>query len=228
VSSLDDDALDDSQIAQMTWAADPSNGHMVRLTQTPELEAEYRAWLDSKCRHPEQALRKVKPANASWMYRNQCVTCGRPNGQWVKKSLISDVEAVAEAPLDQLAQYEQRRNLELKRITQKHLEIQDGRGNAEYSAYLKSPIWKAKREKILLRAKGVCEGCGENAASQVHHLSYRHIYNEFLWELVAICDGCHDRVHREILNEQNGQKQDDGDESGYDYDYYDDDGEMIG
>jgi hypothetical protein len=35
----------------------------------------------------------------------------------------------------------------------------------------------------------------------VHHLTYAHVFNEFLFELMAVCDECHDRLHREDVPE---------------------------
>ncbi|MEP7348865.1 MAG: hypothetical protein ABI668_02810 [Sphingorhabdus sp.] len=214
--------LNSQQVAEMTWHRDTKSGQMVSLNQTSELESDYRRWLQSDCAHPEYAMRKVKPSNGSWMYRNQCVNCGRPNGQWVKKSLIPNADVISQAPLDQLAAYEKQRYSELKQIRQQHFETQAGRGNAEYAAYLSSPAWKAKRQKVLVRANGRCEGCGENSATQVHHLTYQHIYNGFLWELVAICDGCHDRVHEDSV--EDGERADEmlGDDDYIDGSEYED------
>lgn len=73
---------------------------------------------------------------------------------------------------------------------------------ARYHAYLKSPEWRAKRLMVLERAKHLCEGCLERRATQVHHETYEHAGHEFtggefLWELRAICDACHERLHAE-------------------------------
>lgn len=65
----------------------------------------------------------------------------------------------------------------------------------EYSAYLLTPEWKSKRARVLKRASGICEGCGINRATEVHHLNYKHIFKEFLFDLVAVCDDCHERIH---------------------------------
>jgi 5-methylcytosine-specific restriction endonuclease McrA len=48
---------------------------------------------------------------------------------------------------------------------------------------------------VIERADGLCEGCRSAEAVHVHHLTYKHCGNEFLWELVAICRECHERVH---------------------------------
>ncbi len=73
----------------------------------------------------------------------------------------------------------------------------------EYDVYLASPEWQAKRAKILKRANGICEGCLERKATQVHHLTYEHVYHEFMFELIAVCDKCHARLH--IENKDDGQ-----------------------
>lgn len=67
----------------------------------------------------------------------------------------------------------------------------------DYAAYLRSPAWASLRRQILLRAGFVCEGCGAKPAEEVHHLNYDHIGGEFLWELVAVCQECHHRLHPE-------------------------------
>lgn len=69
--------------------------------------------------------------------------------------------------------------------------------HARYATYLKSPEWAARRAKVMMRAGGMCEGCLESKATQVHHLTYEHVGAEFMWELRAICRACHERLHGE-------------------------------
>jgi hypothetical protein len=64
-----------------------------------------------------------------------------------------------------------------------------------YTEYLQTDAWKERRRLVLQRTGGLCEGCRQEPASEVHHLSYNHVGNEFLWELVAICRWCHARYH---------------------------------
>jgi 5-methylcytosine-specific restriction endonuclease McrA len=66
---------------------------------------------------------------------------------------------------------------------------------AEYDAYLQTPAWRERRRRVLERAGGVCEGCGERRAVHAHHLSYRRLGDEMLWELVAVCYDCHAKLH---------------------------------
>lgn len=69
-----------------------------------------------------------------------------------------------------------------------------------YRRYLQSPEWEERRFKVLARAHQRCEGCGRAIATQVHHLSYAHVGQEFLWELVAVCEDCHRRCHPRRLS----------------------------
>jgi len=78
---------------------------------------------------------------------------------------------------------------------QRKAEAEAAERRARYHEYLKTPEWRAKRRLVIERARGLCEGCGINAATQVHHLTYEHVGAEFLWELRAVCDGCHERAH---------------------------------
>lgn len=74
-----------------------------------------------------------------------------------------------------------------------------------YNLYLQSADWKDKRSLVLERAKGVCEGCGEERAVQVHHLWYppkgcrpgseEWIRLEKLFQMVAVCKQCHQDLH---------------------------------
>jgi len=64
-----------------------------------------------------------------------------------------------------------------------------------YNEYLKSTEWRSRRARVLKRANGICEGCLVSEATQVHHLTYEHVGDELMFELVAICDACHEKAH---------------------------------
>lgn len=66
----------------------------------------------------------------------------------------------------------------------------------DYNAYLESSKWKQKRASVLKRAGGRCEACGKNKATEVHHRTYDHLYNEPLFDLFAICRSCHEDITR--------------------------------
>ena len=67
---------------------------------------------------------------------------------------------------------------------------------AKYHAYLKSPQWKALRDKVVARDKSICQGCLEHTSRPaVHHMTYDNIFEEFAFELITLCNPCHDRFH---------------------------------
>jgi hypothetical protein len=55
--------------------------------------------------------------------------------------------------------------------------------------------WKAKRLQVMERDKWTCQVCKKNVATDVHHLTYDHIFNEPLSDLMAICRNCHESEH---------------------------------
>lgn len=68
----------------------------------------------------------------------------------------------------------------------------------DYDDYIEnSPIWDAKRRLVLNRASGCCERCGERALLEVHHLHYETLGHEGLYELEALCEGCHEEADEE-------------------------------
>lgn len=71
---------------------------------------------------------------------------------------------------------------------------------ATYSRYLKSAVWQRKRYLVMERNRrlhrGLCEACGENPPSDVHHTKYPDTFgHEPLWDLQAVCRRCHEIFH---------------------------------
>jgi hypothetical protein len=65
-----------------------------------------------------------------------------------------------------------------------------------HQQYLKSSQWKEIRKKVLKRDDYTCQGCLENPAVDVHHITYNNWQNEFMFELISLCRECHTRVHK--------------------------------
>lgn len=68
-----------------------------------------------------------------------------------------------------------------------------------YDRYLSSPEWQDRRQKVLARCEGVCEACRIQPATQVHHVSYKHVGNEPLFDLRGVCAECHTAMHGKTL-----------------------------
>ena len=65
----------------------------------------------------------------------------------------------------------------------------------KYNEYLQSDKWKYKRKRVLKRDCNLCQACLIRNATQVHHLTYAHVFDEPLFDLVSICDVCHEVLH---------------------------------
>jgi 5-methylcytosine-specific restriction endonuclease McrA len=65
----------------------------------------------------------------------------------------------------------------------------------QYKNYLESTKWRAKRLRVLRRDNFVCQKCKKQQATQVHHLTYKRIYNEPLTDLLSVCKDCHEKIH---------------------------------
>lgn len=67
----------------------------------------------------------------------------------------------------------------------------------------KHPLWKKKREEILLRDNYKCIRCNSEENLQVHHTCYRT--NLLYWDypndtLETLCSSCHDIAHTKSIN----------------------------
>jgi len=128
--------------------------------------------------------------------REQCPDCGRLFGQAVSHSKAGP--HTPEADLKAAARYLELEQAERSAEALERQRLRD-KQNEEwwdwYNAYLRTDLWYERRVRVLKRANYICEGCGINRATAVHHLTYDNVCQEFLWQLVAICQDCHDRVH---------------------------------
>jgi hypothetical protein len=161
--------------------------------------------LDCRCERTHLTRRRL--ANGTFAFYMQCLRCGRATSAAVAKGEAEKMSrrmglASAEqlAPWNEAigAAYEARRKewVEARRLEQMaRREDADIERTERYQAYLKTPDWRRIRDQVIERAGGLCEGCREATATEVHHLTYRHVFAEFLFELVALCRDCHQRVH---------------------------------
>jgi hypothetical protein len=127
----------------------------------------------------------------------QCLGCGRSTTQPVSQRWVpywEQLPAWDDALSRQCAD-----KAEEARLQEKAEELAAKR--AAYAVYLRSDEWHAKRPKIL-RRDPTCTSCGEAPSEQVHHLTYAHIFDEPLFDLVGVCRPCHASLHRrEALDE---------------------------
>jgi 5-methylcytosine-specific restriction endonuclease McrA len=175
---------------------DQETGKPYHLDRTPDLDADLDAFYASQCHHETVEIRQRKDGGGASHFYRQCTNCGTSVGSALKKS----AELLNAPPWhpDHEDQYNVAREAERLAIYQKHIRKQRNREDGfqrKYDIYLKSPEWRARRDKVFRRSEGICEGCLDAKATQVHHLNYDNIGNEFMFELVAICEPCHRRLH---------------------------------
>lgn len=152
--------------------------------------------------HPRKRMTYKTDTNGVVRYFFQCLKCGEklnPVGKFGVKKMIDEGEIKDEdiGPFDDSIL--KRRIALQSRIISEASTIRARKENErkrnEYTSYISSSAWKIKRQQVLKRAGGKCEGCGFEPAQEVHHLHYNRFGQEMLFDLVAVCKSCHDKIH---------------------------------
>ena len=148
-----------------------------------------------ECDHPLKRVRYREASNGTKMFKLQCSRCGEMFGGWIPHKDVEDKDGVE--PIDDWLVINYRKTIaDLEsELNDRKFKLQQVDVLEEYREYLQSPEWRIKRTLVLDRCMNVCEGCGLKTATQVHHLTYRNIGNEFLFELKGLCVDCHRRIH---------------------------------
>ncbi len=172
-------------------------GENLELRSTPEFQNEIQEFDKQLCLHEVTKRVRYSVSGGGTQIKDQCQVCGEPASQAISQKLITG--QLPDANIDLRKNYLEKRRIERNAIYRKHENLQRQTRTdrqKEYDKYLAGPVWKEKRERVLIRAKRVCEGCGIAAAEEVHHLNYKRIFNEMLFDLVAVCADCHRKLHQ--------------------------------
>lgn len=175
------------------------DGARVRLTADEGLEQDYAAWLAGACQHVSQFTGKTVSTIGADMYRRYCKNCGIATTQFLPHRTIAATVVTVVDPDKREAvvdRYISDRRDALEDIANRAANRVQPANRAEYSDYRATPKWKGLRAAVMRRCSGRCEGCDNADAQDVHHLTYRHMGDEFLFELVGLCRACHDRWHK--------------------------------
>ena len=175
----------------------PESGEEIVLGSSPELTADLSAWRETDCKaHEKTEWRRRLTVGGGYQTRQQCLNCGYILGQPRKRQ--NDDELLKEADMTARDAYDAKRSHDYEAIRVKHARRQRDKETSwfkEHNEYLNSSAWKEKRKLVLKRAAGTCEGCGISPPVEVHHRTYENWKLEFLFELVAVCNECHQRLH---------------------------------
>lgn len=145
----------------------------------------------TKCIKHEMIFVKRIKSDGNILLNKQCLYCGEADKRAYK---LIEVPNILMLPLYDDSLFEM--YLENKRFAydqEKEKERNEWFKN-EYEPYLNSDLWKRKRLAVLKRDNYLCQACLTLPATQVHHLSYRHVFNEPLFDLVSVCNQCHDKI----------------------------------
>jgi hypothetical protein len=189
----------------MSKTIDKDTGLPFPLFPTEAMSSDLEAFRNKECQHNQQSPCEWKDGAGNKHIKKQCQQCGRMLGTALRKNKVSESVLVNYQPnLEE--SYDAKRNAERDDIIQKHIRIQkaqSGEFSKSYKDHLNSDKWKLViRPKVFKRANGICEGCLERPATQVHHLTYEHLGDEFMFELAAMCGPCHERLHPKDLTSE--------------------------
>ncbi len=149
-----------------------------------------------RCSCERQQIRRRKQRNGVVVIGAQCLQCGRMCERATKNnyslpSLPWWDDALAQRWREKVdAYYGQRRQEYLRRQSD-----QDAAWRKKWEDHMASTEWQILRQKVFKRCNGMCEGCNERRAVQVHHLTYDRLGHEMLFDLVAVCLACHASIH---------------------------------
>ena len=133
--------------------------------------------------HSPTELRRRILKNGTVRYEKQCLTCGSSDGA-VKADTVKN-GAVLPAYDDNLAdEIRWARDARRDELWKRH-----------YNIYLQSPEWQQRRQAVIKRDQGLCQGCLTNLGRHVHHQTYNHVGAELLFELILLCEACHEKCH---------------------------------
>lgn len=176
-----------------------------------------------KCSHAHCGAVRWVLSNGVERVALQCVACGYKDGNGVRRSdypdfaelpkldeeLIEDgrttwddfTGALVEVHREIVQEFENRQ----KDLSELDRMAQNAEWWAKYNLYLKSAEWQSKRDRVLERDRHICQACLRRDAFHVHHLTYKHVFNEPLFDLVSVCETCHRGLHPHMQEALNGQ-----------------------
>jgi hypothetical protein len=80
--------------------------------------------------------------------------------------------------------------------------LHDGRAekhDCPYTEYLHSQHWQIVRQRALKSANKRCSNCGDRYALRVHHLLYNTLWREHDYDVIVLCDTCHNMLHGQLI-----------------------------
>ena len=127
--------------------------------------------------------------------RTMCKRCFSLFGRFYPKKDFGELKEVSHIQA-RLESYLARFYEHFKSELVNHNEKKSGEWWRWYNSYLESDEWREKRKFVLERDGYQCQGCLKEDATQVHHLSYKNVGEELMYQLTSLCDFCHEKAHK--------------------------------
>lgn len=68
--------------------------------------------------------------------------------------------------------------------------------NIDYSSYMQSEAWWARKAEYYKTHAKRCSACGSKKNIHLHHMTYERLGRERDSDMAPLCEKCHDEVHR--------------------------------
>lgn len=155
---------------------------------------DYAITLHDCSKHKHRLVYQVT-RNGARQYFWQCEVCFEKLSNWISHDTLTLEEKQNATERFEI------NHVDLRKIARERImplvdEFKNQEWN-EYEAYINSPEWKAKSALVLRRDNYECKanlsGC-RGRATDAHHLTYEHFRNEPLFDLIAVCRPCHDKI----------------------------------
>lgn len=132
----------------------------------------------------------------------QCTNCGDLESKTYKKTIVKDFNQL---PLFNKELYDKKQKIDWdkyrevffrynKKSYQNKKKVELESFLKEHSEYLLTSQWKEKRLLVLNRDNYICQSCLIKKATEVHHKSYKYWKNEPLFDLISVCNECHNDI----------------------------------
>lgn len=148
------------------------------------------------CQHGNTEFRIRTIKGGAQQRIQQCLDCGKSVGNAVKLEIDEpaplwdhDLASFSAAEMD-------RKRNEIYEAALERTQRLEVDGYADYQAYLASDQWSLKRKAVLKRDNACCQACLHREGTEVHHLTYERIFEEPMFDLVAVCRPCHEKLHK--------------------------------
>lgn len=145
------------------------------------------------CARPKLHYVKRQKSNGEFMLNQQC-ECGYIHKHQLSQKYIYMPDVPLADETKNIA-----RRFERETSYRFYQELKNGvLPDERHEDYYHTPEWAEKRQQRLQIDNYICQACFKAKATQVHHLHYRTFGDEPMFDLVSVCQPCHQRIHRTL------------------------------